>query len=475
VFETWEPITAEDLDGAKHKDLYERSGGQTHLVSTGPTDPHGAADYGTYGGISADGTHIFFTSPFALTADDTDGGNSDVYERVAGNTLRVSQYGDTDSAASFRGASADGTRVFFNAFGGMYERHAGTTTLVGNVGNPTVTREGHVLFTDAGSDIREYFDGTSSLLFDYPTGTDFGPLQASTDGRRVFFVSTKGLTPEDTDAACSGSGGNAIDRMCIDIYELVNGQTHLVSIGQGGSGPSSEAILKAVNDDGSRVYFDSAERLTDIDMDDAIDAYQSADLYPRPLSATPLNMPLVVAYAQCTTPDAVHEPTLDSPSCSTAQPLSPRLTVGTDDSNGAPTNSEGFVRFRALVGDMNIAASVTDVRNTAGLSDYTGELRAVVALRRTDRQNGDNRLEQGTLQDIELAFPLFCTATDAGMGDVGSTCLAGTTANALVPGYLADGARTILEFGQLRVEDGGPDSLATTPNDTFLISGLMAP
>jgi hypothetical protein len=98
-----------------------------------------------------------------------------------------------------------------------------------------------------------------------------------------------------------------------------------------------------------------------------------------------------------------------------------------------------------------------------------------VAIRRTDRQNGANRLEQGTLQDIELAFPLFCTATDAGMGDVGSTCLAGTTANALVPGYLADGARTILEFGQLRVEDGGPDSLATTPNDTFLISGLMAP
>ena len=70
--------------------------------------------------------------------------------------------------------------------------------------------------------------------------------------------------------------------MRLDIYELFNGQTHLVSIGQGGSGPSSEAILRAVNDDGSRVYFDSSERLTDIDMDDAIDAYQSADLYPRP-------------------------------------------------------------------------------------------------------------------------------------------------------------------------------------------------
>jgi len=63
------------------------------------------------------------------------------------------------------------------------------------------------------------------------------------------------------------------------------------------------------------------------------------------------------------------------------QPLSPRLTVGTDDANGAPTNSSGFVRFRAVTGDMNIAASVTDVRNTAGLSDYTGELRGVVALR----------------------------------------------------------------------------------------------
>ena len=184
-------------------------------------------------------------------------------------------------------------------------------------------------------------------------------------------------------------------------------------------------------------------------------------------------MPLVVAYAQCATPTAVHEPTLDFGSCDPVQPLSPRLTVGTDDANGAPTNSSGFVRFRAVTGDMNIAASVTDVRNTAGLSDYTGELRGVVALRRTDRQNGDNRLEQGTLEDIELAFPLFCTAVD--VGDEGATCLAGTTANALLPGSLVDGARTILEFGQLRVEDGGPDNLATTPNDTFLISGVMAP
>ena len=60
-----------------------------------------------------------------------------------------------------------------------------------------------------------------------PTGTSVTAVLSSTDGRRIFFVSTTAITPEDTDDAP-------------DIYELFNGQTHLVSIGQGGSGPPSD-------------------------------------------------------------------------------------------------------------------------------------------------------------------------------------------------------------------------------------------
>src|SRR4051794_13947522 len=47
----------------------------------------------------------------------------------------------------------------------------------------------------------------------------------------------------------------------------------------------------------------------------------------------------------------------------------------------------------------------------------------------------------------------------------GSTCSMATTADSLVPGTIEEGNRSIWEIGQIEVEDGGPDGLASTGGD----------
>ena len=69
-------------------DVYERAGGQTTLVSTGPTGGNGAFD-AFFAGASADGTRVFFGTAESLVSADTDT-TVDVYERAGGQTTLVS-------------------------------------------------------------------------------------------------------------------------------------------------------------------------------------------------------------------------------------------------------------------------------------------------------------------------------------------------------------------------------------------------
>ena len=68
---------------------------------------------------------------------------------------------------------------------------------------------------------------------------------------------------------------------------------------------------------------------------------------------------------------------------------------------------------------MRIDVSITDVRNAANLSDYTGELQARTSLRITDRgePGGD---EPATVVDTPLPVTVPCVAT-GGSGD-GAGC-----------------------------------------------------
>jgi hypothetical protein len=213
--------------------------------------------------------------------------------------------------------------------------------------------------------------------------------------------------------------------------------------------------------------------------------------FVRAKSASPISVALVPAFAQCTSPNRTHGPP-DWPgnaanpdgSCNPPAQTSGQLTVGTPDNNGAPVKASGLVKAVSLVGntgtqadeaDARFVVSVTDVRRrTSGFPDYTGQLQLDTTIRVTDKNNGPS--ETGTLTDTPFRVTVPCSATP-GDSTVGSTCSVSTTADAVIgAGAIVENKRTSWETGQIRVNDGGADGLAsTTPNSVFLVQGVMVP
>src|SRR5207253_4232756 len=124
--------------------------------------------------------------------------------------------------------------------------------------------------TDNQPDVYARRNGTTTLISIGPTGGNgafpaYPPEQSemSADGSHILFVTRERLTSDDTDNN-------------LDVYELFNGQTTLVSTGPaGGNGPYdvySPNFL--ISRDGSRVTFITGERLTSDDTNNLYDAYQ---------------------------------------------------------------------------------------------------------------------------------------------------------------------------------------------------------
>jgi plastocyanin len=207
--------------------------------------------------------------------------------------------------------------------------------------------------------------------------------------------------------------------------------------------------------------------------------------YARPAGASPLRASLSVAYKQCQPASAnrTHGPPLEHPSCNAPVQESDWLTVGTPDANGPGANSVGSVKLGTQAGDpgtpgdqsdVQLASSITDVRNKSGLADYTGELQVRLPLRITDRQNGPAVDEPGT-GDATFTFTVPCTAT--GAAGIGSTCSITTTADAVMPGAVVEGKRSIWQVDKIQVLDGGPDGVASTAagNTLFATQALFVP
>ena len=204
-----------------------------------------------------------------------------------------------------------------------------------------------------------------------------------------------------------------------------------------------------------------------------------AGAYVRPRGASPLRVPLVPAFQACSSPNVTHGAPLAFPACRGPVPTSPNLTVGTPDSNGQHANMTGYVTFRSILGDSSTSANeadvavtmrITDVRSASSLADYTGELREVSSLRLTDRANGTG--DTGTVQDIPIGVTASCAAT----ADTtkGSNCGVSTTINALMPGAVVEGNRSIWNLGQVQVFDGGEDGIVSTDdNSLFAVQGLF--
>jgi hypothetical protein len=199
--------------------------------------------------------------------------------------------------------------------------------------------------------------------------------------------------------------------------------------------------------------------------------------YPRPRAATLHQASLVPAYNVCGYPNHTHGPPLAFGSCNPPVQASHETTLGTPDSNGKPLKGEGKASYTTAANDVRITVEVADVYNRASLTDYTGELRLRSSLRITDKRNTSpvGGPTAATVSDTTVAATVPCTAT--GDPNQGASCLLSTTANAIAPGTVASGARTVWELGQTQVDDGGADGDADTAGDNarFMVQGVFVP
>lgn len=206
-----------------------------------------------------------------------------------------------------------------------------------------------------------------------------------------------------------------------------------------------------------------------------------AGAYARPRGATPFRVPLVPAFNSCSSANRTHGAPLAFPSCSPPQQASPNLTVGAPDANGQGANSVGGVLVRTIVGntatavneaDVALDVTLSDVRRKSGLADYTGELKEVSTIRLTDHASYGG--EAATMQDVPIPATVPCVATAE--ASRGASCALSTTINALIPGAVVEGRRTIWELDQVQVLDGGADGLASTnDNSLFAVQGVFLP
>ena len=239
-------------------------------------------------------------------------------------------------------------------------------------------------------------------------------------------------------------------------------------------GPHSFRLASAVSDG---VSFNSREVTTVANRPQLVVTFANVG-YPRPKGASPVRFPLVVAFDECTAPNAQHGPPLAHPACTPPVQSSQELTVGSPDANLAAANATGVVVLDVMPGnpattaddaDVRMHVAVTDVRRRADLADYTGALQARPTIRVTDNPDG-----AATIADVALPVDVPCAATPAAA--VGAACSVQTTLDTLYPGLIAEGTRTIWELGRIEVLDGGQDANTATPgNGVFLRSGIYVP
>src|SRR5262249_29704730 len=157
------------------------------------------------------------------------------------------------------------------------------------------------------------------------------------------------------------------------------------------------------------------------------------------------------------------------------------------DANGQPANSEGIVKFWVVPGkpstpqseaDVKVWIYNTDIRKKSDLSDYFGRLRTAFRARITDSDNGiapGGGTDPGT--QVDFTFPIDAPCGGTPDPTIGSGCNNLTTLNAIVPGAIKEADRTIYDFGEIQVTDGGADGDTTTAGDNtlFQVEGVFVP
>jgi hypothetical protein len=477
------------------------TGGGSSLVIVNP-DGTGRMDFPPLGTLwSPDGTKIAYTAPRA---------NRDWYEIWTANPdgtgqTRVGGGCLTSPAWSVRGSawSPDGTKFVYIADCGSSEYDLYTMNSDGS-GITRLTDNDNVNYYEPAwspdgkkiAFIRRFAggegiwtmnpDGTGESGLTPPSFNVYGSPDWSPDGSKILFSSNR-------DCQCSQNDLYSMNRDGSNVTRLTSSSDHDENAHWS---PDGTKIVFTRCQTGVQFCFDvfmmNADGTGVRNFGNTGDTEEAFGInwqpipinsYPRPKGATPLRASLTIAYQPCTVPNRDHGAPLVTGSCNPPQMTSQYLTVGTGDANGMLPRSEGAVRYDVVVdkpatptdeSDVKLSMSMSDVF-TKALADYAGELRATVQA--TDRNNTPNPGGPGaaTTQEFPLGFTASCIPTTD--TTIGSDCAAATTANALVPGIVKGGLRSLWQLGQVRVFDGGSDDDGDTlaDNTLFADEGIFVP
>ncbi len=325
IFASQEHLLPGDATRISGASIYESVGATLRLVdvdNSGTLISSCGAVTRSVNPISGDGQRIFFsTSPGCA-------GPKRVYLRASGATtteISASQCTLADCGpeadVSFVGATPTGSSAFLVTSQRLtngdsdaradlyrYDVAGGDLTLVSTswAGNDLIATAGSVRVPAEGS--RVYFGAVEQVGADEtsapklymadasgchlvpggapndppsPFGLNARPfVQLSTDGRYALYASTDSLAPGDSDESADAYR-----------YDAADGTVFRISAGShGGNGPFDVTIenefdaqvvvgnhYRAMSDDGSRIFFTTAERLLPEDHNDAADVYEWAN------------------------------------------------------------------------------------------------------------------------------------------------------------------------------------------------------
>jgi dipeptidyl aminopeptidase/acylaminoacyl peptidase len=208
--------------------------------------------------------------------------------------------------------------------------------------------------------------------------------------------------------------------------------------------------------------------------------------YPRPLAVNKVSRwSLVPAYKPCTSPNRVHGPPLDSPSCNPPQLASANVYPGTFDANGHAAAGVSTFTMETYPGNPATTADEAKVKFITRIKDlyrrtdggrYNGEIRVEVRIRSTDKWNTPHPdgAGPGTGQ-FTLGWKMACgKPADT---TIGGQCSLAFKDDVLVPGLVKEKMRSNWEIESIQVYDGGTDWRANTLGDNTLlmVPGLFVP
>ncbi len=271
------------------QNLYQASAGPLAAINLLPGESlstPGASVAAPVGAVSDDGSRIYWT----------EGGS--LYLREGAQTIAVD--GSVGGGGVFQTASTGGAVAFFTKAGHLYRFAVGKATADltpagGVLGVLGASAEGDYVYFQDAAGLELWHDGTITPVAEDGPGTtlpsDYPPASAtarvSPDGLRLAFLSKAALTEFDNidadtkqpdaelyvyNATASGSEPNLLCASCNPSGERPEGQASIPGVLVNGS--TSAYRPRVMSSDGSRLFFESGDGISDKDSNGKTDVYE---------------------------------------------------------------------------------------------------------------------------------------------------------------------------------------------------------